>query len=84
MIQETPVPLQSLKVGDRATISHFNHVITHDENKLMALGLTPGTPIEISRKAPFSDPLIIKFRGFKLALRKADLKGIWVTTDHEE
>ena len=76
--------LNTLQVGDSAIIDHYDHAHAHEGHKLMALGLTPGTPIEVTRLSPFSDPMIIRLRGFKLSLRKADLAGIWVSDIHEK
>ncbi|MCY4045129.1 MAG: FeoA family protein [Cellvibrionales bacterium] len=77
-------PLTELEVGDKAIIQAFKDAHSPDGHKLMALGITPGTEIEVTRRAPFSDPIIIRLRGFKLALRKADLKGILVQPVHEK
>lgn len=40
--------------------------------KLLSLGLTPKTTIEVIRSAPLGDPIEIKVRGFFLSLRKAE------------
>ncbi len=77
-------PLNTLHVGDSAIIHRFSHAHGTDGHKLMVLGLTPGTHIEVTRLAPFSDPMIIRLRGFKLSLRKSDLTGIWVSHVNEK
>lgn len=79
MNSELKVPLSQLQVGDHATISHFDNDHAEDGHKLMMLGLTPGTTIEVTRISPFTDPMVIRIRGFKLSIRKAELTGIWVT-----
>ncbi len=76
-------PISALHVGDSAVIHHFADTHVGGGHKLMALGLTPGTSITVTRIAPFADPIIIRLRGFKLALRKADLDGIWVSHINE-
>lgn len=44
--------------------------------RLLALGCIEGTQIELKRKAPLGDPLIINLRGFDIAIRKKDAKNI--------
>jgi len=42
------------------------------------MGLTPGTPITITRQAPMGDPIEIEVRGFKLSLRKGEAAALRV------
>ena len=44
--------------------------------RLLALGCISNTEIEIKKIAPLGDPIIVRFRGFDLALRKSDAKNI--------
>lgn len=44
--------------------------------KLLTFGLTPGTKIEIIRKAPLGDPIEIKVRGFLLSLRIKEFNSL--------
>lgn len=83
-MSESICPLTELSVGDRAIIQLFKNQHSPDGHKLMALGITPGTEIEVTRRAPFADPIVIRLRGFKLALRKDDLRGILVKPVHEK
>jgi len=46
--------------------------------KLLAMGLTPGTEIDVTRKAPMGGPLELFLRGFSLSLRKNEAQGIFV------
>lgn len=66
-----------LNIGDQATISNIegNEKLV---KRLLSLGCIEGTSIELKRKAPFGDPLIITFRGFDIALRKNDAKYIFI------
>lgn len=65
----------NLKLGEKGIISSIN-----GDSKLMkrlfALGCIEGTEVELRRRAPLGDPLIINFRGFDLAIRKNDAKHI--------
>ncbi len=44
--------------------------------RLLALGCINSTEIEVKKVAPLGDPIIIRFRGFDLAIRKSDAKNI--------
>jgi ferrous iron transport protein A len=46
--------------------------------RMLQMGITPGTRIEVLRQAPFSDPVEIAVRGTKLALRREEAKFISV------
>ena len=59
-----------LKVGQKGLI---------DEKlvkRLLALGCISNTEIEVKKIAPLGDPIVVRFRGFDLALRKSDAKNI--------
>ena len=51
--------------------------------RLLELGMTPGTSIELVRRAPFGDPIEILLRGTRLCMRRADAAAFGVT-DVEE
>jgi len=46
--------------------------------KLLAMGLTPGVEVNITRKAPLGGPLELALRGFSLSLRRNEAQGIEV------
>lgn len=46
--------------------------------RLLELGLTPGTAVEVVRRAPFGDPIEISLRGTRLCLRRADAAAFGV------
>ena len=46
--------------------------------RLLEMGLTPGTEIEIVRFAPMGDPIDIKIRGYHLSLRRREADVIQV------
>lgn len=74
----TPMPFSDLQVGDRATILSTQAQLNSRWRKLMTLGLTPGTPIKVTRVAPLGDPIEIRIRGFNLSLRRDETRGIEV------
>ena len=44
--------------------------------RLMRLGLIPGTEIILKRRAPLGDPVQIQFRGYSLVLRPAEARDL--------
>ena len=49
------------------------------KQRLMTMGLIPGTRIEILNSAPMGDPIAIRLRSYNLAIRKDDAAKIQVT-----
>lgn len=72
------VPFDQLKTGDRARVSNFQDVPEAYRNRLMSLGLTPGTPFLVQHRAPLGDPVAIMVRGFRLSLRLHEAEGMMV------
>ncbi|OGT48603.1 MAG: iron transporter FeoA [Gammaproteobacteria bacterium RIFCSPHIGHO2_12_FULL_41_15] len=67
--------LADLKPGDQATIKRFAEGIkSHPayRQKLLAMGLTPNTSIQMIRKAPLGDPIEIQVRNYYLSLRSRE------------
>lgn len=67
--------LSDLKCGDFAEIVELNG----DEKlckRLTALGFIKGATLKLKRKVLFGETLIINIRGFDIALRKSDVRGI--------
>jgi Fe2+ transport system protein FeoA len=69
------VSLSMLPVGSRA------HLCTHGgreplPERFQDLGLVPGTPVEVIRRAPLGDPLEVELRGYRLCLRQSEAEGI--------
>lgn len=64
-----------LKLGDKGIIDSIdgNEKLV---KRLLALGCISNTEIEIKKIAPLGDPIIVRFRGFDLAIRKSDAKNI--------
>jgi len=67
-----------LQVGDHAQISGFKDVPEAYRNRLMSLGLIPGTPFVVQHRAPLGDPVAILIRGFRLSLRNHEAEGLLV------
>lgn len=49
--------------------------------RLVDMGIVPGTPVEVRKKAPFGDPILIRLRGYLLSLRREEARGILVEQD---
>ena len=48
------------------------------KERLMTMGLTPGTKVKVLRSAPLGDPIAIGVRSYNLALRRADAEKVTV------
>lgn len=72
------VPLSSLHIDEPATVERID-VQGRTRRRLVEMGITPGTPVAISRRAPLGDPLEIRLRGYVLTLREEDARQIQVS-----
>jgi ferrous iron transport protein A len=70
--------LGQLSVGEKAIVSGFAKGQKEYRAKLLAMGLTKGIELELTRVAPLGDPLEISIRGFSLSLRKAEAAMVLV------
>ena len=48
------------------------------KRRIMDMGITKGTDIQVRKVAPLGDPIEITVRGYELSLRKADAEMIEV------
>ena len=64
-----------LEIGQKGIIKNIfgNEKLT---KRLLALGCIDNTEIEVRKIATLGDPIVIRFRGFDLAIRKKDAKNI--------
>ena len=49
------------------------------KNRLMTMGLIPGTRVTVLPSAPMGDPMAINLRSYNLALRREDAAKILVS-----
>lgn len=75
VIQKNADTLDELKAGESAVILGLSQDFSSCE-RLIELGFTTGTSITILRKALFGDPIQIRIRGTRYALRKSDASRI--------
>jgi Fe2+ transport system protein FeoA len=67
--------LADLGVGGRARVVAVREPGALGE-RLMEMGLTPGTPVTLIRRGLFGDPLQLEVRGYMLSLRRAQARAI--------
>ncbi len=71
------IPLSQLKVGQSGQVEEISgeSVLSH---RLLEMGITKGTELEVVRFAPMGDPIDIRVRGYHLSLRKKEAEVIRV------
>ncbi len=72
----TPVPLSRLLPGEVGLIVSLAPGKARE--RLLDLGLTTGTPVELVRFAPLGDPVDVKVRGYRLSLRRREADAVMV------
>lgn len=82
MQQEQPVSLGQLRVNEFARIVGYLPGQPAFRQKLLAMGLTPGTLLMVKHVAPLGDPIEIYVRGYDLSLRKNEVKNIILERVH--
>lgn len=70
--------LDSLKVGQKAKVVALSGASGSLRRRLLDMGLTPNTQVEVIRVAPLGDPMELEVRGYALTMRKADAQLIEV------
>ncbi len=69
----------SLQAGDEGIIAGYASAQPEYRKKLLAMGMTPGTPFRVVRVAPLGDPVEISVRGYAVSLRRREAAVITVT-----
>jgi Fe2+ transport system protein FeoA len=74
---EPPIALDELEPGQRGRIVRIksNGDVTR---RIMDMGMTPGSTVEVRRVAPLGDPIEVRVKGYSLSLRKEEARGIGV------
>ena len=69
----------SLKDGKTGMTLKIQQIGDSDlKERLMTMGLTPGTKVKVLRSAPLGDPIAIGVRSYNLALRRDDAAKVQV------
>lgn len=69
-MQSNTSKISELKIGDKARITALTGGAKEYRQRLISLGLIPGTEFIMTRIAPLGDPIEISLRGYALSLRK--------------
>ena len=69
--------LNDVPVGEGATVASIRGEGAL-RRRIMDMGITTGTKVEVRKVAPLGDPMEVTLRGFDLALRKAEAESIVV------
>lgn len=73
--------LSDLKIGQRAKVLKINVTNKEIRRHLFDMGVTRGVEVRIKKIAPMGEPVDIEIRGYELALRKQEMKGIEVEVE---
>ena len=71
------VPLMELSPGEKGEITKVKGS-GQIKQRILAMGIVPGTSLEVERVAPLGDPIEVKVKGYHLSLRKEEAKKIYV------
>ena len=74
---EQAEPLSGLQPGQSGKVVALE-IADAMRGRVMEMGMTVGTVVEVVRFAPLGDPMEFKVRGANLSLRKAEAAGIRV------
>ena len=69
------VKLRDVAIGSVLRVIGYEPTARDYKRKLLAMGLTPGTELRVTRHAPLGDPTEIEVRDFHLSLRKDEAEN---------
>lgn len=67
--------LKDLKPGQKCKVLKVRGR-SEANRRVLEMGVTPGSVIELERVAPLGDPIDVKVKGYHLSLRKDEAEGI--------
>ena len=68
------ISLKDMHVGDTGRVVEFDKSFLPYRQKMLAMGLTPGTEFTVIRIAPLGDPIEIRVRGTDRAALRSPLR----------
>lgn len=71
------LPLDQVNPGQSACVREVGGTVALG-CRLMEMGLLPGTPVSVTRRAPFGDPIELRVRGYSLSIRAAEAHRVIV------
>ena len=69
--------LCELKPGDWARVTGIQ-TMGNAHQRMMMMGLLPGTVLRLIHVAPLGDPIAVEFEGRRLCLRRAEAAGVLI------
>ena len=72
------ITLNTLQPGEYGIVDHIESTKSAIRQRLLEMGLTKGTSIELVRFAPMGDPIEIAVRGYRLSLRRVEAETVVV------
>jgi Fe2+ transport system protein FeoA len=75
-----PLTLRDLAPGHHGRVTGFD-LPEEKFHRILEMGVTTGTRLQVVRLAPLGDPIEIKVRGYHLSLRKDEAAGIHIETE---
>jgi DtxR family Mn-dependent transcriptional regulator len=78
--EEEVLSVYDLKPGQRGKVTKVN-ARGAIRQRLLDMGILPGTLIEIERLAPTGDPIWVKLDGFQVALRRKEAQAVLLGED---
>lgn len=67
--------LRDLKPGQSGVVASIKGV-GNIRRRVLEMGVTPGTKIDVIKVAPLGDPVEVVLRGYNLSLRKEEAEAI--------
>ena len=67
--------LSEFEIGEKGVVKIVNGE-GRIRRRLFDMGITPGTEIYLSKKAPLGDPMEVMLRGYELTLRKSEAETV--------
>jgi Fe2+ transport system protein A len=78
------VTLNTLIPGERCVIERIESGTMSVRQRLLEMGLTKGTNVELIRFAPMGDPIEISVRGYRLSLRRTEAESVIVSKNSHQ
>ncbi len=67
--------LRDLKPGQSGVVASIKGV-GNIRRRVLEMGVTPGTKVDVIKVAPLGDPVEVVLRGYNLSLRKEEAESI--------
>ncbi len=68
--------LSDFKLNESGTVVQISSTDANLVKKILAMGITKGTGVEVVKKSILGDPINVKVRGYLLSLRKYEAAAI--------